>query len=432
MKEKFKKLAVALMSFLLCILMAGCGSSAKAEKKASSGPVTVKFWHSCTGTNKEALDKSVKAYNASQDKVKVVATFQGTYDEMLSKLKEAVAADNGPDIAMINYAYIGDFYTSDVLEDLSPYLKKADIKKSDFAKGLMLNSYYKKKLLSIPFNRSTPLLHINKSALDEAGLSIPATWDDFNKVANALVKKDGNKVTRYGSVMQRDSFYPISMLNQYKNGSFYSKNGTGNDFGFIDNGVGSKVFTELKSLQNSGALYFTPAASSYEITIQTFLKQQAPMAFLTTAACNAIESANPSFDYTTAFLPCGDEKSVVTGGGNLAMFSSSKHKDEAGDFLSWFTKDEDGAAAFTITTGYLPYTKSMLELPAYKKLFSEKPYRKNAFDQLQYVEDTTHNVKHAAVLAEFYSAIEAIMYDNEDIDKTLANFEKEGKSILNE
>lgn len=432
MEEKYRKLVTTVMSFLLCILLVGCGASAKAEKKAQSGPVTVKFWHSCTGDNADALNESVKAYNSSQDKVKVVATFQGSYDEMSSKIKEAVATNNAPDLAMISCSYISDFYTSDVLENLTPYLQKADIKKSDFIKGLMLNSYYKKKILSIPFNRSTPILHVNKTALDEAGLAIPTTWDEFNSVANALVKKEGDKIIRYGSVMQRDLFYPVSMINQYKGGSFYSKNGTGNDFGFIDNGVGDKVFTELKNLQKTGALYFTPSANSMQITIQTFLKQQAPMAFLSTSSCNAIESVNHDFEYTTSFLPSGDEKSVFTGGGNLTMFKSSRHKDEAGDFLAWFTKDEKGAAAFTIATGYLPYTKSMSELPAYKELYKEKPYRKIAFDQLEFVEDTTRNAKHPTVVGEFNSAMEAIMYDNKDINTTLNSFEKEGEAILNE
>lgn len=428
MKKSFKRAMTVVLCSILCVMLGACGKSSKAKESKSDGPVTIQFWHSLSGANSEAIKKVVDDYNASQDKVKVKATFQGNYDSMSVKLQQAIAAGDGPDVSMIGYGYVGDFYKAKVLEDLTPYFEKSGIKKDDFIKGLMLESFYGDKCVTIPFNRSTPVLHINKTALDEAGQPIPKTWDEFSTVANALVQKNGKKITRYGSVMQKDSWFPFSMISQY-NGKFYNDEGKG--FDFIDNGIGHNIFTQLKTMQNSGAMYYASNANSYEDTLQAFLTKKAPIAFSSSAASLAIETGKPDFEYTTAFLPAGDRNAAATGGGNLAMLSSSKHKKAAWDFIEWLLKDEKGAAAFTIETGYLPFTNSMSESEPYKKLYEEKPYRKVAFDQLQYAEDTTINNKHAAVLTEFYAAIEAIMYDNKDIDKTLQNFEKEGTEILN-
>lgn len=426
MKKMMKRFQMLALCFVAIVLVVGCGSEEAAKEE--SGPVTIDFWHSLSGIHVETLTTMVDAYNASQDKIKVVSTFQGNYDEMSNKLQQAIAAGDGPDMAMIGYGYVEMFYASDVLADISPYLKEDGIEKDDFIDGMMLESYYDDKFVSVPFNRSTPILHVNKTVLDEANLEMPETWDDFEKVTNALVQKDGDKVTRYGSAMQLDSWFPFAMINEY-NGRFYNESGDG--FGFVDNGIGDQVFTQLKDLQNTGALYFSSNTDAYEDTLQAFLNGKAPIAFLSTGASSAIKDSNPDFEYTTAFLPEGDKRSVPTGGGNIAMLSTSDNTDETWDFLSWILQDEQGAQAFTITSGYLPYTYSMTETDAYKELWAAEPYRKTAFDQLEYAEDTSINDKHPVVLKEFYSAIEAIMYDDENIHDVLINFEKVGEDILN-
>lgn len=429
MKKIMKKMLFVVLCSLVGLMISGCGSSSKTEEKASNKPVTVNFWHSLTGVNLDAMNKSVDAYNSAQDKVKIVPTFQGSYDEMQSKLEQAIAAGDEPDIAMIEYGRVKKFNDSGVLQDLTSYMEKSDIKKSDFVSGLMKESYYGGKVVSLPLNRSTPILHVNKTMMDQAGLKVPKTWDEFAKVSNALVQKDGDKVTRYGAIMQYDTWYPFAMINEY-GGRVYNKKGT--DFGFLDNGIGKDVFTDLKQWQNSGALLYSSNTDPYEDTLQSFLNGKAAMAFSSTSASGAIKSSNPNFEYTTAFLPAGKKQSVPTGGANVAMLSSSKNKKEAWDFLEWMLKDKDGAEAFTISTGYLPFTYSMTKGSDYQALWEKEPYRKTAFEQLKYADDTTLNAHHDNILKEFYSAIEGIMYDNDNIDKTLTTFKKAGEDILDD
>src|SRR5882672_6850098 len=52
---------------------------------ADGAPVEVNFWHAMTEKNEETLQHLVDEYNASQTKVKVSLTYQGTYNETLDK-----------------------------------------------------------------------------------------------------------------------------------------------------------------------------------------------------------------------------------------------------------------------------------------------------------------------------------------------------------
>ena len=61
--------------------------------------------------------------------------------------------------------------------------------KSQYVPGVI--SYYQAsdgKLLSMPFNSSTPVLWYNKDALKKAGVDkVPATWDEMDAAADKLV-----------------------------------------------------------------------------------------------------------------------------------------------------------------------------------------------------------------------------------------------------
>ncbi|MCS7459188.1 ABC transporter substrate-binding protein [Paenibacillus doosanensis] len=441
-----RKLSTVLMATaMLSGVLAGCGgqsqqagggtpgsssttpnaSTAAATSGGSGGKTTLQFWHSLGGKNGEYFDSMIKSFNESQNKIEVVGTFQGSYDEMVTKLQQAVAAKTAPDVAMLERAYIQMFADSDVLADMNPYLKNSGMSVDDFVPGLMGHSTFDKKLVSLPFNRSTPILHINKAMLDEKGLAIPKTWDDLKKVANALVVKEGNEYTRYGLSMPFDTWYPIAMITQAK-GKFFNDAGT--SIGF-ENGEGVKTFSYLKDLQGTGALFYPPAKDSGNIVNNMFTSGKIGMMFQSTGVIGSL-SANAKFEYVTAFMPMDQVYATPTGGANLAMMDDSKSKDAAWEFLRWVMTNPKGGQQFVINSGYLPFTKKMVESQEIKDLWAKEPARKVAYEQLQYAVDTNKHVAWTQVNQEFNKAIEAIMYDNKDIQATLDNFKKETERIL--
>ncbi|MBB6731556.1 ABC transporter substrate-binding protein [Cohnella zeiphila] len=405
----------------------GSSSPSASQTSGQSGSgekVTIQFWHSTSGKTGEALDAMVQRFNSSHPDVQVVSTFQGSYDDASTKLQQAIAGNNAPDVSMVERAYVQQFAESDVLADMTPYMDKSGMSKDDFVQGLMGHSVFNDKLVSLPLNRSTPIFYINKKMLDEKGLQVPQTWDDLKKVANALVVKENGKVSTYGLTMPYDTWYPLAMITQ-AGSTFFSDDGK--TVPFVDDGTGNKVFSYLRDLQDSGALYYPPSQDSGSIVNQMFTSGKVGMVFQSTGIMSTLQT---DFDYVTAFLPADKQHAEPTGGGNIVMLDSSKHKDAAWEFVQWVETDPQGAQQFILDTGYLPFTKKMAESQEVQDLWAKDPNRKTAYDQLQYAVDTNKSVAWPLVMKEFFSAIEAIMYDHKDVDATLKTFKKSAEDIL--
>ena len=320
------------------------------------------------------------------------------------------------------------FAEADVLEDLKPFFESSDLSEDDFVEGLMGHSTFNEKLVSLPLNRSTPILHVNKTILDEAGLQVPTTWEEMKTVANALVQKEGNEIKRYGLTMPYDTWYPIAMISQ-SNGSFFNENHTSD--GFNKNGIGKEVFGYLKDLQKTGALYYPPAQDTGNIVNQMFSGGKVAMMFQSTGTIGGL-SQTADFEYVTAFLPKRDVFATPTGGGNVSMLASSGNKEEAWEFMRFMMDDPKGLQQFILESGYLPFTNKMAESTEMQELWAKEPNRKTAYEQLEYAIDTNKHTAWPEIMHEFFSAIEAIMYDDADIQKSLDTFSKETERILSQ
>lgn len=402
------------------------GNGAAEAPSGGEGVTTVQFWHSLGGKNGEYMDALIQRFNESHEDIEVVGTFQGSYDETVTKLQQAIASGTGPDVSMLERAYVQMFADAEVLEDLTPYLEQSGISADDFTPGLMGHSYFNDKLVSLPLNRSTPILHVNKTLLDELGLSVPTTWEEMKEVANALVVKEGNEFKRYGVSMPYDTWYPIAMISQ-AGGTFFNEDNT--SIGFGENGAGEKVFSYLKDLQSTGALYYPPAQDSGNIVNSMFVEGKVGMIFQSTGSIGGLAST-VDFDYVTAFLPKDEVHANPTGGANVTLLSSSKNKDAAWEFIRWMEMEEEGGLEFILQSGYLPFTKQMVESAKMQELWAKEPNRKVAYDQLEFAVDTNKDVAWPEIMHEFFSAIEAIMYDSKDIPSTLDTFKKETERIL--
>ncbi|WP_010273224.1 ABC transporter substrate-binding protein [Paenibacillus senegalensis] len=439
MNLKNKGSAALLLS--LSLVMAACSSSngggggaTPSESPSGSNPpaadgsggkTTIEFWHSLGGRNGELIDEMISRFNSSQDSVEVVGTYQGGYAETVTKLQQSVSAGTAPDLSMLERAYVQFFSDSEVLADMTPFMDSTGLSLDDFTEGLLGHSVFDDKIVSLPLNRSTPILHVNKSMLDEAGLEVPANWQELREVATALAEGSGENQV-YGYSMVYDTWYPIAMITQ-AGGRFFNEEGT--SIGFYDNGVGLKVFEYLKENQNSGALFYPPAQDSGNIVNQMFVGEKVGMIYQSTGSIGGLlESVE--FDYVTAFLPADEVYANPTGGANLVMLEDSDKKEAAWEFVHWLMTSPEGAEEFIVESGYLPFTHAMVESDAIKELWEREPNRKVAYDQLEHAIDTNMHIAWQEVEQEFFSAIQAIMYDSEDIQATLDRLKSEADRIL--
>ena len=189
----------------LTLGMAACGgggSGAPAAAKApdasalskAGGVTKVTFWHAMDGTNAEVLTKLVDAFNkANAGKIKVEATYVGKYDDAIAKYKASIQSKSTPDVVQVYD--IGTRFMIDAGQavPMQDFIDRDKVDMSDLQPNIA--GYYSvdKKLYSMPFNTSMPVLYINEKLFKEAGLDPtkpPTTLAEIRTAAREAVQEE--------------------------------------------------------------------------------------------------------------------------------------------------------------------------------------------------------------------------------------------------
>src|SRR6266576_3154510 len=244
MEGKMRKLAA--FAIALSMVAAACGGgtpggggaasptgdqSALAPGKDVKPAANITWWHAMSGINGEALNKIVNNFNASQSAIKVTTVFQGTYDDLLSKLNTALASNAAP--ALVQVYDIGQryMYDSGQVVPMQAFIDRDKFSTADFEPAVINYYKYQDKLQSMPFNASSSIFYFNKDAFTEVGLDPnkpPVTFSEITDAAKKLTKKDasGNTV-RYGFGPSIYGWFFEQLL--ATSGSLYADNGNGRD-----------------------------------------------------------------------------------------------------------------------------------------------------------------------------------------------------------
>jgi len=382
----FKKSVTLLLSIVILVgvIFSGCTSSnatQSGEKTKDTQPQTIEFWYSLSGKNGEVVKGLVDEFNKTHPNIKVNASFQGNYYENHAKVLSAIAAGNQPDVTMVEVASIASFANSGALADLTPFLSgKSGTNNDDFIPGLLGNASWEGKQYAIPFNRSTPILYINKDKLKAAKLDQngPKTWDELKQYSEKLSKQG----KEWGFSTPIDIWFYEAMV--YENGGkFLSEDGKTATF---NSKQAIEPISYWKDMIDKGIMKMPPGAKydAWEVAENDFINGKVAMIFDSTGSLNMLLD-KAKFNVGTSFLPKQVNYGVPTGGTNLVMLAKSEKKDNAWEFMKWITEKEQ-TIKFSQQTGYLPVRKSAVESPEMQKFFAEKPQFKVAVDQLQYAQ----------------------------------------------
>jgi sn-glycerol 3-phosphate transport system substrate-binding protein len=393
-----KKGLMSLVLAVLMIFLAACnvnmGESAESKKpevaKPGATPVSgtkkVVFWHAMGGSNTKVVEQMVTDYNASQDKIKVEAVYQGSYDDLLSKLKASMGTSEGPSV--VQMYEIGSRFMIDS-KAITPMQNFIDTDKWD-ATQLEPNiaGYYtlSGKLYSMPFNTSNPILYYNKDLFKAAGLDPakpPKTYEELKAAADAITKTGkatGANFAIYGWFMEQ------LMANQ---GAEFVNNGNGRTAmateSQVNSEAGVKVLTWWKDLVDTKAA--NNLGRKTDDSKKAFSAGQVGMILESTAALKGlVDSAGGKFEVGTGFLPKpSDAKDggVVVGGASLWMMNNRPDDEQKAtwDFIKFLTSPKE-QAYWHVNTGYFPITKKAYDEEIVKANLKQFPQFQTAIDQL--------------------------------------------------
>lgn len=346
--------------------------------------VSIEFWHAMSGTGQESLDSIVKGFNDSQDKYEVVAEFQGTYEESLTKLRGVGGTKDAPAITQVFEVGTKYMIDSGYIEPMQSFIDKDNYDLSQLEENIL--NYYKVdgELYSMPFNSSTPVMVYNKEAFKEAGLDPEKAPETFSEVIDAAAKL--KKGEMYGfSMLTYGWFFEQLVATQ---GGLYvdEDNGRSGDAteALFNGPEGLNVFNFLDTMNKAGT--FGNFGTNWDDIRAAFASGKVAM-YMDSSAGVAGAITNAPFDVGVAYIPHADEverNGVVIGGASLWMSKGIAEEEQqaAWEFMKYLTTPEV-QAQWHLDTGYFAINPKAYDEENVKEKWAEFPQYKVTVDQLQ-------------------------------------------------
>lgn len=360
---------IAAAAALLIPLAAGCGDS---DGSGSDDNITLTYWASNQGTSLDH-DKSVLQPELDKFKEQTGITVKLEvigWADLLNRILAATTSGQGPDVLNIGNTWSASLQATGALLPFDDATMDAIGGKDRFLAGsLSATGAAGKAPTAVPIYSLAYALYYNKKHFAEAGLTAPpATWTQLAEYGKKLTK-DG----RWGLVLEagspvENSHHAFTLAQQY-GADFFDSAGKPQ---FDSDGAVAAVkrYVDLLAVDK----IVNPSAAEYanNQSVTDFASGKASM-LLWQAADTSLKShgMNPD-DYGVAPIPFtepapagGKRINSMVAGINLAVFSETKQKDAALQFVKFMTSDAE-QIALNKTYGSLPTVQGAYSDPAFQ------------------------------------------------------------------
>jgi sn-glycerol 3-phosphate transport system substrate-binding protein len=393
---------LAALALVLTVVAAACGGStgtsssdqsALAPGKDVKPAATITWWHAMTGVNGDALNKIVDGFNKSQSNIKVTPVFQGTYDDLLSKLNTALASNAAP--ALVQVYDIGQAYMRDsgAIVPMQAFIDRDKFDTSDFEPAVINYYKYQDKLQSMPFNASSAILLFNVDAFKAAGLDPakpPLTFSEITDAAKKLTKKDASgQTTQYGFGPSIYGWLFEQLM--ATSGAPYADNGNGRDnraTKAIYNSAEGKAILDWWKAGVDGGYFYNPGQDNAGAT-NAFNAGKTAMYIESTATIRgSINAIAGKFQLGTGLYPRPDSKPAtggnIIGGASLYIMKSrpAEEQQAAWEFVK-YVMTPAVQAQWQSDTGYFPIVKKAYDETPSKDWSTKYPQFLTAINEIR-------------------------------------------------
>jgi len=361
---------------MLAVAAVACGAlSAPAHAQTE-----IQWWHAMSGALGERVNDLAAKFNAEQNAYKVVPVFKGNYDETLAAGRAAFRAKNPPHILQVFEVGTATMMASKgVIKPVYEVMALADKKWDPKVYVPVVAGYYtdtKGRMLSMPFNSSTPVMYYNKDAFKKAGVTeVPKTWRELQV---ALIKIQSSHATTCAFTTGWQSWVQLETMSAWHNEPFASRN---NGFDGMDAKLEFNKEMEIRHISLLSAWVksglFTYAGRKDEPAAKFFTGE---CAVLTTSSGNYSNiKKNAKFEFGVAPLPYYDEYkgapfNTIIGGASLWVMGGKSPAEYKGvaNFLSFLSRPEI-QADWHQGTGYVPITTAAYDLTLKSGYYDKNP-----------------------------------------------------------
>ena len=362
----------------------------------------VQWWHAMGGKLGEKVEEICQKFNASQSEYKVKPVYKGNYTETMTSAIAAFRAQKHPHIVQV--FEVGTATMMAAKGAIYPVYKLMADMGENFDQNAYLQAvigYYttpEGKMISMPFNSSTPVLYYNKTAFAKAGLDPnkpPKTWPELAAVAKKCI---GAGAAKYGFSVGWQSWVLIENFSAWHNVPIGSRADgfEGLDTRFeIDSPLHIKTLQAVADWQKEGIFKYGGRRSE---SAPLFINGEAAM-YMNSSASRAgiLSGVKGNFEVGVSYLPYwpevkGAPQNSIIGGATLWVLAGHKKAEykAVAKFLTFLSKPEIQADWHQFT-GYVPITNAAYELSKSQGYYDKNPGADIAIKQLNYKKPTPNS-----------------------------------------
>lgn len=376
MKRRKKLLAIALTAALSVGAAAGCGQSpvssetgsqeslvseaenGESAKTTNEEEVTIDFWHhysAQSAENETLMNVLIPEFEKQNPGIKVNAVsheWADLHDKILINAK----AQTLPDVARLDSAWIPEFQKAGILTALDEEIPGFEETADALLDSAMSTAVIGEHAYGLALNTNTKILFYNVQALEDAGVAVPATMEEFAEAASDLSGTNENGQQVWGYDEPALAGWNLCPFIWSCGGELLSPDQTQAE-GYLNGEKTVAAVRMLADLYQEGAL---TGFNSGDIPMTDgFGTGRYAMILEGPWKIAEMEGAYPDFQYETAPMPAGDGGSVsVLGGEDISMFTGA-NQEAAWKFMQFMTGEF--AQVEMAKCGQIPVNEAALE-----------------------------------------------------------------------
>jgi len=436
MRRRFGKLAIILLiTVLMAVLSAGCGSNSNdkgnagnesaGNKNAASGKteklVYYGFSEWVTDPNFAPVFDELKAKFAKENpgyEVEFQSDPWGTWE---TKYKVMFASGNAPDVFIVNNPDFPTFANSGYLLDLGEKLSEEAFK--DFFPGILSMYTWNGKHMALPYTTDARVLWYNKELFKQAGLDPekpPATWTELKDYALKIT--DATDAAGFGMDLGLKEF-PAQSLFTASSGTIINVDGSGS----ITPNVNTAEFKDyLQLLKDMGPAYEADFATLDHLKVATlFAQQKVGMVLAGTWVTDQNPDLKGAAFYGQSLVPkynASAPDGSFGGGFGIGISAKSKHPEQAIKLAQMLTSVDFNAR----TMSDVPANNASLAVSK----FATDPAYKIFMDQIKFARQSQpKTLFYKEIDSAVYDTVSKVLIGNEAIDGEISKLETKIKEI---
>ena len=380
-------------------LLGAIAASTVLSPIAAMAQTEVQFWHAFTGRLGELVAAQVEEFNASQSDYVVVQSHKGNYSETLNAGIAAFRAQEQPHILMVFEVGTATMMAAGgAIKPVHEVMAESGASFDPSAYIGSVKGYYTStegEMLSLPFNSSTPVLWVNRDAMEAAGVDPDtdlSTWQNVDAVLGQL--KDGGEECPLVTAWQ--SWIHLENFSAYHDVPFATKD---NGFAGLDTELALNGAAQVAHLSamggwaKDGKFIYTGRRNEGGAN---FRAGECAL-FTESSAGYAGISSEAEFAFDVRPLPYWEgvgngPQNTIIGGASLWVMEGHEAEEYkgVGEFLS-FLSSSDVQASWHQNTGYLPITTEAGEATRAAGFYEDNPGTDIAVIQMTAKEPTANS-----------------------------------------